>query len=245
MSNKLFELFRALKLAGALKKLEELMDSPKLFNQFAVEELLETILEAELFERKERKKFRLMRAAKLKNEQARVEDIDYSPERGLEEQAFKPLITCDWVRRKLHLVLTGATGTGKTLIANALGVEAIEQDYTICYKRMPPLLDEIEQERAEGTWPNFRAKLAKFDLLIIDDWAIAPLATHQRLDLLEIIEDRTDRGSLILTSQLPVDKWHQWIGDPTVADAILDRIVHRAYHFNLKGESQRKKRSIH
>jgi DNA replication protein DnaC len=145
-----------------------------------------------------------------------------------------------WLEKKQHLIITGPTGAGKSNTACAVGNNAIRQGYSVLYKRVPRLCEELEVAHGDGSLPSLRSKIQKFDLLILDEWAVSPLSRRSRLDLLEIIEDRAGSGSLVVTSQMPVEQWHSFIGDPTIADAIMDRLIHRSHKIELRGESMRK-----
>ncbi|MCG7928156.1 MAG: IS21-like element helper ATPase IstB [Candidatus Thiodiazotropha taylori] len=166
--------------------------------------------------------------------------MDYSTSRGLDRQVFANLTTCDWITKSLNTIITGPTGVGKTWIACALGQQAARKGMSVIYKRLSRLLEELEVAHGDGSLTKLRTKLAKMDLIILDDWALAPMTAKGRHELLELIDDRIGSGSILITSQLPIDQWHQYIGEPTIADAILDRIVHRSHKIELRGESMRK-----
>jgi len=172
-----------------------------------------------------------------------VEDIDYRSPRGLDKALMMRLAGCDWIRHHNNVLLVGPTGTGKTYLACALGQKACREGFNVVYRRAPRLFSEILQAKGEGRHLKFLAALAKADLLIIDDWGLAPLDDGQRRDLLEIMDDRHINRSTLITSQLPVENWHEMIGDGTLADAILDRLVHNAHKIKMKGESMRKRRA--
>src|SRR5690606_2086545 len=183
----------------------------------------------------------ILREAKLKYPSAYPEDIDYVANRGLDRQMVASLLNCDWIDRFQHVVITGPTGVGKTHLGCTFAHQAARRGNRVLYCRQSRYLEEIEIARADGTLPKLRARVGRMKLLIIDDWGIAPLTPRARQDLLEVVEDRTSVGSLLITSQLPVEQWHDWIGEPTLADAILDRIVHRAHRITLRGDSLRKR----
>jgi DNA replication protein DnaC len=189
--------------------------------------------------REQNKKERLRRRAKLK-QQACPENVKYGAERGLIREVVEPLFSCDCVRRSQNIIITGATGTGKTWLASAFGHAAIEQKYSVRHIRLARLFEDFQISQGDGSIRKYRSDLAKAHMLIIDDWALTPVTTQGRHELLELIDERMGFGTIILTSQLPVEKWHDYLGEPTVADAILDRIVQRAHRIELKGESMRK-----
>jgi DNA replication protein DnaC len=198
------------------------------------------IVDAEHQARDNRRLTRLLKDAQLRIPQACVEDVASSPARGLEKSMLRQLGSCTWVTEHLNVLITGGTGVGKSYLACALGQSACRKALRVTYRRVPRLLDELALARAEGSHARLLAKLAKFDVLVLDDWGLGAPKDSQRHDLLEVIEDRYGRVSTVVTSQLPVGKWHEWIGDPTMADAILDRLVNNAYKVELKGPSRRK-----
>lgn len=198
------------------------------------------IVDAEHQARDNRRLTRLLKDAQLRIPQACVEDVASSPTRGLEKAMLRQLASCSWVTEHLNVLITGGTGVGKSYLACALGQSACRKALRVTYRRVPRLLDELALARAEGSHARLLAKLAKFDVLVLDDWGLGVPKDSQRHDLLEVIEDRYGRVSTVVTSQLPVGKWHEWIGDPTMADAILDRLVNNAYKVDLKGPSRRK-----
>ncbi len=206
------------------------------------EERLGLLIDREVTEREDRRLSTRLRQAKLK-QNACVEDMDYQQPRGLDKSLMLDLAQCQWIKKQLNLLITGPTGVGKTWIACALAQKACREGYTALYLRLPRLLQELPIAKGDGTYARLLARLAKIDVLVLDDWGLSPLVAEQRRDLLEILEDRHDNRSTLVTSQLPLDKWHHIIGDPTLADAILDRLVHNAYKINLKGESMRKRKS--
>ena len=169
--------------------------------------------------------------------------MDARASRGLDRAAVLGFVDDTWLRQHAVVLISGATGTGKTFLACALGQSAARLDHGVRYYKTTRLVEEMALAHAQGKWERLLTRLARFELLILDDWGIAPLTAAQGRDLLEIIDDRVQRRTTVVSSQLPVDKWHELVADPTVADAILDRLVHGAYRFELTGESQRKLRS--
>ena len=183
---------------------------------------------------------RLLKEARLK-QPAAIEDIDYRVGRGLEKSQIASLASGDWIRAHQNLLICGPTGVGKSYLACALGNQACRQGLAVLYLRAPRLIEELRISHADGSFVKRLARFAKTDLVIIDDWALSPLTPEARNDLLEILDDRMNTRSTLITSQLPVKHWHEYIGEPTLADAILDRLVHNAHKLTLKGESMRKK----
>lgn len=175
---------------------------------------------------------------------AAVEDIDYRHPRGLDKAVVAQLIGCDWIRRHHNVLITGPTGVGKTWLACALAHKACREGFSTRYLRVPRLFDELALARGDGRYGKLMAQWAKTDLLILDDWALMPTTAEQRRDLLEILEDRHGARSTLVTSQIPVDRWHDALSDPTLADAILDRLVHNAHRVQLDGDSMRKKNAM-
>jgi DNA replication protein DnaC len=184
---------------------------------------------------------RRLRAAKLK-ERGVVEDIDYQHPRGLDRKLMRTLASSEWVRQHQNLLLIGPTGIGKTWLGCALAQKACRDGFTILHKRANELFRDLAVAHVDGSFGRLLAKLSRIDILVLDDFAMAPLKDSERRDFLELCDDRYERRSMILTSQLPLAHWHEQIGDPTLADSILDRLVHNAYRIELNGESIRKKR---
>jgi DNA replication protein DnaC len=229
----------ALNLSGMAKQVERFMEDPTRA-PLSNEEYLGALVDAEIHAVRDRKQERLMKAAKLKYPNACVEDINYSASRGLDRQVMLSLANCQWVERKQNAFFLGPSGVGKTHIACAVGNQIIRKGYSVVYKRTTRLLEEMEIARGDGSIVSLRNKIQKTRVLILDDWGVAPMTSRGRLDLLDLIEDKADSGSLIITSQMPLENWHTYLGEPAIADAILDRIVHRAHRICLHGESMRK-----
>jgi DNA replication protein DnaC len=233
------EKLQQLRLSGMYKALSEQTAQPDIA-ELSFEERLGLLADRELTERENRRLSTRLRQARLKHN-ACVEDIDYRAPRGLDKALIAQLAACRWIREGLNLILVGPTGVGKTWIACALAHKAAREGYRVQYLRLPRLLEDLHLAHGDGRFPKLMASLAKTDLIVLDDWGLAPLDAEQRRDLLELLDDRHGHHSTIVTSQLPVEHWHEVIGDHTLADAILDRIVHSAYRITLKGESMRKR----
>ena len=204
------------------------------------EDWLGLLVDREATSRENKRLTRCLHEAKLR-QAAVVEDVSLHAPRGLDRALFHKPATCQWLREHHHLVVVDPTGIGKSSwLACALGHKACREGFSVLYKRASRLFGDLTQARGEGRLPRLLATLERVRLLIIDDWGPEPLNAEQRRDLLEIVDDRYDRGSLLITSQVPVSKWHEVIADPTLGDAILDRIVHRAHRIELKGPSLRR-----
>jgi DNA replication protein DnaC len=232
----------SLKLTGMVKALTEQLALPEA-EGLSFLERLGLLVDREETERQSRRLSTRLRAASLR-EQATIEDLDFRSPRGLDRALVLSLGSCDWIRRKRNVLISGPTGTGKTYLGCALAHTACREDFSALYVRLPRLLADLGLARADGRYGKLLAKLARTDLLVCDDLGLVPLCDQERHDLLEILEDRHGRRSTLVTSQLPVGSWHASLGDPTLADAILDRLVHNAYKIELKGESLRKKRAM-
>jgi DNA replication protein DnaC len=198
------------------------------------------LVDAEHLSRDNKRLARALRAAKLRLPNACIEDIDFAPKRELDRAAIRQLGTCTWIASHANVIITGATGTGKSYLACALAQQACRSGYRASYRRMPRLIEELALAHADGTYTRLLGRLAKVDVLVLDDWGIAPLRDQERRDMLEIVEDRHGARATIITSQLPVENWHDYVGDPTIADALLDRVVHTAHRIKLKGPTRRK-----
>ena len=233
------EKLQTLRLSGMRKALTEQLNMPDI-DTLSFEERLGLLTDREITEREDRRLKTRLRQAKLKHN-ACLEDIDHRAPRGLDKALILQLASCRWIHEGLNLIINGPTGVGKTWIACALAQKACREGYTALYLRLPRLFQELALAHGDGRFPKLMATFAKTDLIVLDDWGLAKLNAEQRRDLLELLDDRHTSRSTIVTSQIPVDHWHEIIGDPTLADAILDRLVHNAYRINLKGESMRKR----
>ena len=238
LNNPTIETLRSLKLHGMAAALEEQLQNPTHMS-LSAEERLGLIVDRERLARENGRTTRLLRAAKLKHPQASVEDIDYRAGRGLDKRLIAVLATGDWIQRGQGLTLTGKTGTGKSWLLCALARQACRQGRSVRYWRLPRLLEELRIAHADGSYTAFLRKVAKIDLIALDDWGLAPTTPQDRAHLLEILDDRVGAKSTAVISQLPVDQWHAYLGEPTLADAILDRLVHQSHRIALTGPSMR------
>jgi DNA replication protein DnaC len=231
---------KALRLDGMARSFEEQLAQP-ITTELSFEERFALLVDREVLWRDHKRRDRLLKQAKLKHPQACLEDLDHRPGRGLDKPLIATLGGGDWIRQAHALLIGGATGTGKTWLACALGQQACRQGFSTFYARVPRLLDTLRIAHGDGSFGKRLTQLARIDVLILDDWGLTPLDQTARHDLLEVIDDRVGIRATIITSQLPIDHWHGWLNDPTLADAILDRLVHQSYRLILKGESLRKK----
>lgn len=227
-----------LKLTGMINALQD-QQSHADINRMSFEERLGLMVDRELTERDNRRMQTRLRSAKLKQNTA-LEDTDFKRPRGLDRSLILKLADCKWVAEHLNILITGPTGIGKTWLACALAHKACREGYSSYYVRLPRLLQELDMGRADGRYGKMMINLAKANVLVVDEWGLAILTDQHRRDLLEILDDRYNTRSTIIISQLSVSLWHESLGDPTLADAILDRVVHNAYRINLSGKSMRK-----
>lgn len=239
--NPTLENLQTLKLSGMYEALNEQLNSPDI-EQMSFDERLGLMVDREMTVRDNRRLKTRLKNARLR-QHACMEDIDFRHPRGLKREQFQQLLGSGWIKDHQNVIITGPTGVGKTWLACALAQKACRDGYTVQYQRLPRLLQDLSLARADGRYLKIMTTLAKTDLLLLDDWGLAPLTESQRRDLLELFEDRHNLKSTLITSQMPVDHWHELIGDPTLADAILDRLIHNAHRVPLKGESLRKKQA--
>jgi DNA replication protein DnaC len=204
------------------------------------DEWLGLMLDRESTTRADKRLTNRLATARLRFPDASIEDIDFTARRGLDRRNIISLAQGAWLKAQENLIITGQTGTGKTWLACAFGRQAARLDHAVLYLRMPRLFEDLALARLDGRFPRLIDKLARVQLLILDDWGTHSLTNQQRLDLLEIFEERYKRKSTLITAQLPVANWHDMIGEPTIADAILDRIIHNAHRIALEGDSMRK-----
>lgn len=231
-----------LRLPGMLKGLREQMENPEC-SSLSFEERFGLLLDREEMMRSNSRLTARLQRAKLRLP-ATMEDVDYQQPRSLDKAKILSLASCSWLHSHDNCLITGPTGCGKSYLACALGHQACREGFHVLYLRVPKLFQDLVLAKADGRYGKILVSFSQYDLLILDDWGTAVLTDEQRKDLFEILEDRYDRRSTLVTSQIPPNHWHEIIGDPTLADAILDRLIHNAHYIVLKGDSMRKNRKI-
>lgn len=241
LNEQTIEKLYAMKLTGMAGAFKDQMMRPDM-NDLSFEERFAFLVDQHWTWKEDRRLKTFLRNAKLKDN-ACIEDIDYKAPRGINKSLVLSFSGCDWIKNAQNIIITGPTGVGKTYLACALANSACRKGFSSLYKRSSKLFHEIAVARADGTYPKLMNKIAKAKVLIIDDFCIIPIKDTERKDLLEVIEDRQGLCSTIISTQIPMKNWFEAIGDPTIADAVLDRLIHNAHKINLKGESMRKIRS--
>jgi DNA replication protein DnaC len=243
MSQHTITQLRAFKLAGMATAYEEQLAHPPA-QVLSFDERLGLLVDRERTHRDNARLQRLLRGARLKHASACLENVDHRAGRGLDKGLLATLAGCDWIRQHQNLLITGPTGSGKTWIACALANQACRQGLSALYVRVPRLFEELQIAHADGSFGRRLAQFARAEVLLLDDFGLNKIGQADRNDLLEILDDRLDTRATIITSQLPVDQWHAYLNDPTLADAILDRVVHRSHRLTIQGESMRKQQAI-
>ena len=242
LTNPTLDKLQRLRLTGMYDAYREQLESTR-YDALAFDERFAMLIDRQEAEQDNRRLQTRLKKAKLR-QSACVEDIDYRQSRGLNKTLVRGLAECTWLRSHENCIITGPTGAGKSYLACAFGNQACRRGFSALYFRAPRLFQELAVARGVGRYDRMLRTLLRCDLIIIDDWGTALLTDEQRRDLFEIVEDRYDRRSTLIAAQLPVDHWHEAIGDPTLADAILDRLIHNAHTITLKGESMRKRKAI-
>jgi DNA replication protein DnaC len=238
LTQPLLEKLTHLRLSGFRQAYEDQLENPH-YGELSFEERLGLLVDIEITRRNNNRLRRRIKAARFPL-QATIEDLDLSASRGLKRPQVLELAQGDWVSRHLNLLVLGATGSGKTYLSAALGRAACQAEYSVRYFRTSRLLQSLELAHADGSFPKLLRTLARTHLLIFDDWLRDPLSRSQAQDLLEILDDRYGRSATLVSTQVPVSDWHSRIPDPTIADSVLDRLIHNAYRLELKGDSMRK-----
>jgi len=243
MSQQVMEQLSGMRMHGLARALVEQLERPDDFDALGFEERVAMMIEREWTERESRSLTRRLALARLRDKAACIEEIDYRSRRGLDRGAMQRLAECTWITKPRNVLITGPTGSGKTYLACALGNKACRLGYSVLYRRVTRLVGELATSRADGSYSRLLARLAKADVLVVDDWGLAPMGDTERRELLEVIEDRHGNRPTVIAGQLPIKQWHAYIGEPTIADAILDRLVHNAHRLELTGASMRKRHS--
>jgi DNA replication protein DnaC len=238
LTQQTLEKMNGMKLSAMAEALEQQLGSSE-YAQLSFEERIGLLVDCEWTAREQRKLTRRLRAAKPRYKSASLEDVNFRHPRGLNRQQVLSLGSCNWIQERHNLLITGPTGIGKSYLACAFVERVCRRGFTARYVRMPRLLHEVAVGRGDGSYTRLLDRLAKLDLLAIDDWLLAALRDAERRDLVEVIEDRAERASTLIAGQLPVDDWHGVIGDPNQADAICDRLLHNAHRIKLKGPTVR------
>ncbi len=236
------EKLQELKLPAFIEVFNEI--SSNAHQSLNLEEALTMMVEREMIQRDNKRLLRLLKAAKLRYPNACVSDIDYQQPREFNHEQLRNLTHCEWIKQHKNIIFTGPTGTGKSYFACALGHQACQMSYKVRYLRVTRLVEQLRLSHADGSYGKTLEQLSKLQLIILDDWGIDQLDRQARRDLLEVLEDRYAKASTIITTQLPVNKWHHFIGDDTIADAICDRIVNNAYMMEIDGDSMRKSKNL-
>ncbi len=234
-----FERLSTMRLRAMAEAWQEQQQSAHVLS-LSFDERFAMLVEAEWYAREKRRVTRALKVAKLKQGHACIEDVDCTTKRQLDKAVLKQLSNCRWIEEHQSICITGATGVGKTYLACAFAHHACRKGYKALYRRTTRFFDELRLARADGSYSRLMARVARMNVLVLDDFAIVPMTDEQRGDLLEVLEDRSGSGSTIITSQLPTTKWHEYLLDPTLADAICDRVLHQAHKLVLKGPSRRK-----
>jgi len=242
LNEQTFDKLYTMKLLGMAEGFKEQLEQTP-FHDLPFDERFGVLVDRQWTWKENHRLKRLLKEAKLKL-QASVEDIDYRTPRSIDKSVMMNLLSCNWIRKHHNVLISGPTGVGKTFLACALAQKACREGFRTLYLRSPQFFYQIALARADGSYGSLMKRLSKTHLIVLDDLGLAPLTDTERRDLLEVIEDRHGTSSTLITSQLPVENWHDHIGDPTIADAILDRLIHNAHRIQLKGGSMRKKQKL-